>query len=351
MKTCLKIIIFSALAAIVAAVYVNWRTSVSFTPNPSYDLGSSFSFQADDFLMEIPDSYKMLFLTGLVRWPDGFRLRFREYLDTEREGDSAWARYVEKADSARLEDLTIELGRPSLMGYLSSESGSGGPELSAMIKFHNGLVIFSIPGFHSPSAGGRAPAEAEIVAEQEAKRLLLLSVKEFLEAYFWIGYHPDQTEPGVFRTRLGLISKNESTSFRYLPLAAKFWSSAFGQSFELAAVERQGENDGFCSLGRLERFRDQWQGRASYRSNCLGLEVGGLRGDELLNLDGSDLTGDVYRLTWEQTADRGFLDDDGLRIVFQMVSPLKSWEKDKSPETPETVTGRWRAMLRSVRFF
>lgn len=349
MKGLGKFIILIFIALLTAGIYACWRTSVSFKVQAPYDLGPSFTFQADNFLIEIPDSYHLTMLTGLLEWPDGFRMDFQEYLSSEAgniQDRHAVFTETELARGAERLDLSRELGRPSILAVYPPEQRGDRPEMSLLVKFHNGLAILNV----YPAEDGAAadPAE-ETNPASERKRLMLLSAKEFLDAYYWIGAHPGRPEPGVFRTRLGLISKRGQEIFRYRPLQAKFWSSDFGQSFDLESRRSGAEVTDHCSLGRLERFQKQWSGRGGRRSNCLDLSAGGRRGQELLTLNGSNFEEASYRLIWEP--DHEGLRDGEFRLLFYMSSPLRSLEKDKTPESPDSVIGRWRAMLETVRFF
>ena len=346
MKTLAKLFMLALIAVIIGGGYIWWRTSISFTVMATDDPGPSYTLQADDFLIEIPDSYQLTFLNGLLQWPDGFRLDFQEYIDSEAQ--QLEARYNRPFTPDDLErgaekyDLSRELGRPSIMAYYPPDKRRAEAELSLMVKFHNGLTIFRLPAYRLSGSG---EPDAQLA---ENKRLFLLSVKEFMESYYWTGSHIGRPEPGVFRTRLGLISKKKTDGFRYWPMKAVFWSNDLAQSFELTAVRGESTGD-LCSLGRLDRFSRQWSGQAAYRSNCLGLTVGGRRGAELLSLRESGLEKSPYQLAW--IPDQAGQEGGKPCFSFHMNSPLRSADKDQTPEGPESVIGRWRAMLATVRFF
>lgn len=346
MKTFLKLAAVTTLVVIVGWTYVYWRTSISSSVKQAYDLGPSFTFQADDFLIEIPDSYQLTNLAGLLEWPDGFRLDFQEFYFSEAGGiESSYAslKSDDLEEGVERLDLSREIGRSSIMISRPPYQARKKHELSLLVKFHNGFLLIKAEPLKS--VAGRSVEESSV----ENKRLFILSVKEFMESYYWLGSHQGRPETGVFRTRLGLISKKSSDSFRYWPLKASFWSNEVGQSFEILTSRMSGENFDLCSLGRFKRFQEQWAGRASYRSNCRPLQVGGRRGLELLALQGSDLEKNAYRLIWEPDHDgvRG----DELRLLFYTGSPMRSVDPDKIPETSDSVISRWRAMLATVRFF
>lgn len=350
MKALLKIFVCVAVALVAAFVYTIWRTSVSFNPQSPYELGPSFTFQADDFLIEIPDSFHLTQLTGLLEWPDGLSLNFQEYLTDEAgqlgAGQSLFTEEeIEKG--AASEDLSREFGRPAVLTLYPQGVDRDGTEFSLLVNFHNGFVIFT--AYPEKRKVFPLSADEKRAYAAERKRLFVLSAKEFLDSYYWIGAHPGRPEPGVFRTRLGLISKSGNDIFRYWPLKASFWSNDYAQFFGLATFRQSEEVLALCSKDRLDRLMDQWAGRAGRRTNCRPLKAGGRQGMELLSLNDSSLEKSSYRLIWEP--DHVGVRGDELRLVFYMNSPLVSADKNKIPEQADGVIGRWRTMLESVRFF
>lgn len=348
MKALLKIFVLIGVPLLAVLAYTVWRTSIAFSPQNPYELGPSFTFQADDFLIEIPDSFHLIQLTGLLEWPDGLSLRFQEYLTGEADDiKAAQALFTEEEieKGAASENLSREFGRPAILALYPQGADRYGAEFSLLVDFHNGFAFFT--AYPEKRVVFPLTKDEKQAYAAERKRLFILSAKEFLDSYYWIGAHPGRPEPGVFRTRLGLISKGDNDIFRYWPLKASFWSGDYAQFFGLATYRQSEEVLAFCSKSRLERFRDQRAGRAGHRTNCRPLKVGGRQGVELLALNGSSLDKSFYRLRWEP--DHAGVRSDELRLVFQMNSPLPS--ANKIPEKSHDVIGRWRTMLESVRFF
>ncbi|MDL2259752.1 hypothetical protein LJB99_02600, partial [Deltaproteobacteria bacterium OttesenSCG-928-K17] len=58
-----------------------------------------------------------------------------------------------------------------------------------------------------PPSGARPPIDEHRAFVAEQKEILVSRAKEFLQTYYWLGDSQSQSEPGVFRTHYGLISK------------------------------------------------------------------------------------------------------------------------------------------------